>query len=238
MHLPAVVHALGRGRDRIPEVGAGLGVGIRQRADQAVGVDPAHDVLDRLVAVMAQHRGRHRAQVHGVAHGRARAAVARDSLDRHGRADMVLAHAAQFLGDQKPEETMLGEQPEVFAREQQLLVAHHRVVAHARLAEIDQLALQRPLRRCQQPLRVEVVAEAPERLGAPHLGVTHRRPLLVSAGDVAAFVGAEVYRFGPRRHKVGVTNSTLKRDHIRPVSCQLPASVRPAPLRPPPLRPS
>ena len=83
-------HLLGAGRDRVPEMRAGLGIGIGERADQAILVDAPHDVLDRRAVVMAEQRRGHRAQVHGVAHGRRRAAVAGDGLDRHGGADMVL----------------------------------------------------------------------------------------------------------------------------------------------------
>ena len=42
----------------------------------------------------------------------------------------------------------------------------------------------------------------------------------------------ELCQSNMRDNAVGVTNSTLRCDRIRPVSCQLPAMARPAPLRP------
>ena len=166
-HLVAAVRALGARGDRVPEVRAGLGVGVGERPDLAA-VERADVLVDQLRR-RAQHDRVDRADVHHVAHGRRRAAVARDRLARHRVGDVVLAEAAVLLGHGEREEAVLAEQLEVAAREQQLVVGALRVRAHLLLAELDERRAQLLLAVGQDPVGIPVVAEAPERLAAPHL---------------------------------------------------------------------
>ena len=96
-HLPALGDALRAGGLGIPEVAAGLGIGVGRRADQGLGVHPAQQRLDLRVAMRAEGEAGHRHQVHHEDDGRGRAAVAGDRLGRHqhggvaGRPAAVLA---------------------------------------------------------------------------------------------------------------------------------------------------
>ena len=146
---------------------AGLGVGVGERADQA-GVERADVLVDQLRR-RAQHDRLHGAHVHHVTHRRRGAAVARDRLARHRERDVVLAEAAVLLRHGQREEAVLAEQLEVAARIEQLVVGALRVRAHLLLAQLDQRRAELLLAVGQDPVRVPVVAEAPERLGSPHL---------------------------------------------------------------------
>jgi len=105
-----------------------------------------------------QEGGGNGARVHGVAHGGRGAGVAGDGLHHHGGAGVVLAHAAQFLGHQQAEQAMLGQDLEILAREQQLLVGFDGVVAHLLLRQIDDQRLDLLLLVREQPLRIELDA--------------------------------------------------------------------------------
>ena len=190
-HLEPAVHALGAGRDRIPEVRARLGVGVRERADLP-RVERPDVLVDQLVGG-AEHDRVDRADVHDVTHGRRRAAVARDRLARHRVRDVVLAEAAVLLGDGEREEAVLAEQLEVASRVEQLVVRALRVRPHLLLAELDERRAELLLAVGQDPVGIPLVAEPPERLASPHLlghsglhvdGVLarHRRPPPTSRG--------------------------------------------------------
>ena len=163
----AAVRALRLGRDRVPEVRSRLGVGVRQRPDHARVERP--DVLVDQLGRRAEHDRLHRADVHDVTHRRRRAAVPRDRLARHRERDVVLTEAAVLLGHGQPQEAVLSEQLEVAPREEELVVGALRVRAHLLLAELDQRRAKLLLPVGEDPVRIPVVAESPERLGAPHL---------------------------------------------------------------------
>ena len=146
---------------------AGLGIGVGQRADEAILVDAAEDVLDDRIVMIAESGGSDSACMHRVAHGGRRAAVARDRLDHHGGAGVVLAHAAELLRHEEAQQAVLGEDLEVLPREEQIAVALDGVGPHLLLAEIDELGLQRLLLVRQQPLRIELEAQTPEGLTSP-----------------------------------------------------------------------
>ena len=82
---------------------------------------------------------------------------------------MILAESAVLLGHRQREEAVLAEELEVAAREEQLVVRALRVRAHLLLAELDQERAKLLLAVGQEPVRVPLVPEPPERLGAPHL---------------------------------------------------------------------
>ena len=169
-HLVAAVGALGAGGDRIPEVRAGLGVRVGERADLAAVERP--DVLVDQRLGRAQHDRLHRADVHHVAHGRRRAAVARDRLARHRVGDVVLPEPAVLLRHGEREEAVLAEQLEVAARELEVVVGRLGVGAQLLLAQLDQEIAQLALAVVQHPVGVPVVAEAEVQLAAPAL-VSH-----------------------------------------------------------------
>ena len=134
------------------------------------------DVLVDQLRRGAEHDRVHRADVHHVTHGGRGAAVARDRLARHRVGDVVLAEAAVLLGHGEAEEAVLAEQLEVPAREEELVVRALRVRPHLLLAQLDQERAQLLLPLGQDPVGVPLVAEAPERLVAPHLlGHAHLR---------------------------------------------------------------
>ncbi len=66
---------------------------------------------------------------------------------------------------------MLCQNLEVLARIEQLLVALDRIFAHGSLAKLDQVRLQVQLRRREQPLGIELEAQAPELLATPHFRI-------------------------------------------------------------------
>ena len=165
--LVAAVGALGLGGERVPEVRAGLGVGVRQRPELAA-VERADVLLDQL-GRGAEHERLHRRHVHHVAHRRRRAAVARDRLADHRERDVVLAQPAVLLRHGEREEAVLAHQLEVAARVEQLVVGALRVRAHLLLAQPDEGLAQLLLAVGQDPVRVPVVAQSPEGLRAPHL---------------------------------------------------------------------
>jgi hypothetical protein len=117
--------------------------------------------------MVAEEGGGDGARVHGVAHGGRGAGVAGDGLHHHGGADMVLAHAAQLLRDQQAEQAVLGEDLEILARKQQLLVRLDGVVAHLLLCQLDDERLNPLLLVREQPLRIELETQAPELYRAP-----------------------------------------------------------------------
>ncbi len=166
-HLEPTVHALGAGRDRVPEVRPGLRVGVREGPDLP-RVERPDIALDQLVGG-AEHDRVHGPDVHHVTHRRGCAPVARDRLAGHRVGDMVLAEAAVLLRHGEREEAVLAEQLEVAAREQQLVVGALRVRAHLLLAELDQRRAELLLAVGQDPVRIPLVAEPPERLSSPHL---------------------------------------------------------------------
>jgi hypothetical protein len=84
-------------------------------------------------------------------------------------ATCVLAQAAELLGHDQAEKAALGQKLEVLAREQQLLVALHGIGAHFALAQGDERVLQGLLLVAQNPLRIPLVAQAPEFLVTPFL---------------------------------------------------------------------
>ena len=166
-HLVAAVGALGPRGERVPEVRAGLGIGVRERPDLALVQRP--DVLVDQLGRGAQHERRDRAGVHDVAHRRRGAAVAGQRLAGHAEGDVVLAQPAVLLGHDERQEAVLGEDLEVAPREQQLVVGALGVGAHLLLAEPDQLLAQLLLALGQDPVGIPVVAEAPEGLVSPRL---------------------------------------------------------------------
>ena len=172
-HLPAAIDLFRARGDRVPEMRAGLRVGVGEGADEDILVEAREHLLQGLVVVIAEAGRGHRAQMHGVAHGRAGAAVARDGFHRHGGGDMVLAHAAQFLGHDQAEQAELGDRLEILAREQQLLVGFDRVVAQRGAGKLDELGLQLLLLVGQDPLRIPLIAETPEVLFAPFFRLAH-----------------------------------------------------------------
>ena len=116
-----------------------------------------------------QHDRRDRADVHDVTHGGRRAAVARERLAHHREGHVVLAEAAVLLRHRQREEAVLGEDLEVAARIQQLVIRALRIRAHLLLAQLDELRAQLLLALGQEPVRVPLVAEAPEGLATPSL---------------------------------------------------------------------
>src|SRR5713226_8240565 len=80
-------------------------------------------------------------KVHGVAHGRAGAAIARNRLHDHRHARMVLPQATPLLWDNQPQHTERSQCLEILARKQKLLIALDRIFAQSALAKIYQLAL-------------------------------------------------------------------------------------------------
>src|SRR5437868_4073833 len=127
---------------------------------------------------MTEKCGGDGAQMHGIAHGSRRAAITGNGLDRHGGSDMVLAHAAQLLRDEKTEKALLGQELEILPRVHELLVALDRIDAHVAGAEVDELSLQLLLVIAQHPLRIPFEAETPKRLLAPQL-IRHGQPFPV-----------------------------------------------------------
>ena len=197
--LVAAVGALGLRRERVPEVRAGLGVRVGQRADLAVVERP--DVLVDQLRRGAQHDRGHRRHVHDVAHGRRRAAVAGERLADHREGHVVLAEAAVLLGHGQREEAVLGEDLEVAPRVEQLVVRALRVGAHLLLAELDQLRAQLLLALGEEPVRVPLVAEAPEGLVTPRLV---RHSSLPGRSIVVQTCTEDLYRAGPRVSTEGV----------------------------------
>ncbi len=133
--LAHVVAAVGTRRargDRVPEVRAGLRVGVGQRPDLPA-VQGSDVLVDQRVGG-AQHDRVHRPDVHHVAHRRGRAAVARDRLAGHRVGDVVLAEAAVLGGHGQGEEAVFAEQLEVAAGELQLIVGDLGVGPHLLLA--------------------------------------------------------------------------------------------------------
>ena len=179
-HLEPAVDPLGAGRDRVPEVAAGLGVRVRQRPDLARV--QGSDVLVDQCRRGAQHDRIDGAHVHHVAHRRRGAAIACNRLAHHREGDMVLAQAAVFLRDGQGEEAVLAKQLEVPARELQLVVGSLGIVPHLLLAQVDQLRAQLLVPVGQHPVRVPVIAKSPERLGTPHLFLAQDGPLTSLVG--------------------------------------------------------
>ena len=81
---------------------------------------------------------------------------------------MVLAQPAVLLGDDQAEEAVLGQDLEVAARVEQLVVGALGVRAHLLLAEPDQRLAQLLLAFGQDPVRVPVVVQTPES-SSPHI---------------------------------------------------------------------
>ena len=166
-HLVAAVGALGAGGDGVPEVRAGLGVRVGQGPDLAA-VERADVAVDERVGG-AQHDRLHGAHVHDVAHGRRRAAVARDRLAGHGERHVVLAEAAVLLGHGQAEEAVFTEQFEVAPRVGQRVVGDLRVLAHLLLAQLDQEIAQLELALRQKPVGVPIRPQPEVGLIAPAL---------------------------------------------------------------------
>ena len=166
-HLVPAVGALGAGGDGVPEVRAGLGVRVGQGPDLAA-VERADVAVDERVGG-AQHDRLHGAHVHDVAHGRRRAAVARDRLAGHGERHVVLAEAAVLLGHGQAEEAVFTEQFEVAPRVGQRVVGDLRVLAHLLLAQLDQEIAQLELALRQKPVGVPIRPQPEVGLIAPAL---------------------------------------------------------------------
>ena len=182
-HLEAAVRALRTGGDRVPEVGARLRIGVGERPDLPASERP--DVLVDQLWRGAEHDRVHRADVHHVAHRRRGAPVARDRLAGHRVGDVVLAEPAVLLGDGQSEKTVLAEELEIAAREEQLIVGALRVRAHLLLAQLDERRAELLLALGQEPVGIPLVAESPEGLGAPHLlGHAHLRRGVVAGGVI------------------------------------------------------
>ena len=194
--LEPAVHAFGAGGDRVPEVRAGLGVGIGQRADRLAGRQRPDVLVDQLRRG-AQHDRVHRAHVHHVAHGGRRAAVTGDRLAHHRVGDVVLAQAAVLLGDGERQEPVLSQDLQVLPGEHQLVVEALRVSPELLLAELDERRSELLLVVRVHPLGVPFVPEAPEGLRPPHLLghphlhergrplVSHRRFAAAASGNAA-----------------------------------------------------
>ncbi len=148
---------------------SGLGIGIRQRPDKAILIDAPHDVADGLGLVMAEERGSDGTQVHGVAHGGGRTAVARNGFHRHGGADVALAHAAKLFRNDQAQKTVLGQELKILAGIEKLLIALDGVGAHFLFAERYKRRLQLFLTVVEYPLRVPFKTEPPEILFSPFL---------------------------------------------------------------------
>ena len=180
-------------RERVPEVRSGLGVRVGQRADLAVVERP--DVLVDQLRRGPQHERGHGADVHDVTHRRGRAAVARQRLADHRERHVVLTEPAVLLGHRERQKAVLGEDLEVAARVEQLVVRALRVGAHLALAEVDQLRAQLLLPLGQEPVGIPVVAESPEGLAAPHL-VRHSLSLV---GARSSYKFVQTTCIAPRR---------------------------------------
>ena len=185
------VDPLGAGGHRVPEVAAGLRVGVGERADQAVLVQAREDVPQRLAVVVAQQprrrprpgawcstwrcwrsrSGRWSRPPWRRRHGSRPCRPA--PWARSGRAGPSLASAWKFLRGNR---SFLS-----------LSTAFSRSVVR-----------QSSIRSAcsffwlvgQQPLRVPLGAQAPERLAAPHLDVSHSRALPCLGVDIDCSAGA------------------------------------------------
>ena len=171
----AAVRTLGPRGDRVPEVRAGLGIAVGQRADLAA-VQRLYVLLDQGVGG-AEHDRVDRAHVHDVTHRGGGAAVARDRLARHRVGDVVLAEAAVLGRHRKREEAVLAEQLEVAPRELQLVVGDLGVGPHLLLAQLDQEVAEFLLAVGEHPFRVPLVTQSPEGLATPSL-LGHLHPPL------------------------------------------------------------
>jgi hypothetical protein len=98
-------------------VRAGLGIGVGQRADQALP-DLLQVLLDGVLGG-AQLQRLHGADVHHVAHRAGGVAEAGERLSNRGVHDVVLAEAAPFLGQHQAEEAVGGERLEALAGERE-----------------------------------------------------------------------------------------------------------------------
>ncbi len=163
----AAVRALSARGDRVPEVRAGLGVAVGERADLAA-VQGLYVLLDQRLGG-AQHDRVDRAHVHHVTHRGRGAAVAGDRLAGHREGDVVLAEAAVLGRDGEGEEAVLAEQLEVAPRELELVVGDLRVGAHLLLAQLDQRVAELLLAVGEHPFRIPLVAQSPEGLATPCL---------------------------------------------------------------------
>ena len=153
-HLEAAVDAARAGGDRVPEVRAGLGVGVGERADQAL----AHllqVLLDRVVGG-AQLERLDGADVHDVAHGAGGVAVAGDRLgDVAAYMTWFWPRPPHSLGSIRPEEAVRGERLEALAREGQRAVVLGRQRPDGLLADLPQPLQQRQAAPREEPVRVE-----------------------------------------------------------------------------------
>ncbi len=165
--LEAAVGALRAGGDRVPEVGTGLGVGIREGTDLA-GVERPDVLVDQLGGG-AEHDRVHRTDVHHVAHRGGGATVAGNRLAHHRVGDVILTQTAVLLRHREPKEPVLAEELQVAAGEHELVVEALGVHAKLLLAELDQGGAKLLLPVGVDPVRIPVVAESPEGLGTPHL---------------------------------------------------------------------
>src|SRR5262249_10956735 len=84
--------------------------------------------------------------------------------------------AAVLLGHGQGQEPVLAEQFQIPARKLEFVVRALGVVAHFLLAELDQRGPQLFVPFSQHPVGIPVVAEAPERLGTPHLFLAQPDP--------------------------------------------------------------
>ena len=174
--LVAAVRLLGLGRERVPEVRAGLGVRVGEGPELAAVERP--DVLLDQLGRRAQHQRLHRRHVHDVTHRGGRAPVPGDRLAHHRERHVVLAQPAVLLGHREREEPVLAHQLQVAPRVEQLVVGALRVRAHLLLTQADEGLAQLLLAVREDPVGVPVIAQTPEGLGAPHL-LRHRRHLSV-----------------------------------------------------------
>ena len=156
--------------------------------------------------VGAEHDRVHGADVHHVAHRGGGAAVSGDRLADHRVGDVVLAQAAVLLGHREAQEPVLAEELEVAAREHQLVVEALGVRAELLLAELDQGGAELLLPIGVDPVRIPVVAQAPEGLRTPHLlghRLLHVRAVPASAGSHPRFEGSGRATRRPRTRERG-----------------------------------
>ena len=82
---------------------------------------------------------------------------------------MVLAESAVFFGHRQGQETVLTQELQVAAREDQLVVEPLGVGSQLRLAEFDQRGAEFFLAVGEHPIGVPLVPQAPEGVRTPHL---------------------------------------------------------------------
>ena len=152
-HLVAAVDPAGAGGDRIPEVRAGLGVGVGQGADQALA-DLLQIFLDHVLGG-AQLERLHGTDMHHVTHRAGGVAVAGDRLGHVGVHDVVLPEAAPLLGQHQAEETVRPQRLEALAREGERAIVLGRQRPDRLLADLLQPLEQALLLIGEKPVGLE-----------------------------------------------------------------------------------